>query len=448
MEFRALGPKGFIAVGGRGLAALFAFTGAMTSVGLLFLGCSDHGIGGSRLCGTEIPDPWEVAGCADLENGDPAVATRVVAYPTPSGQSKRSADGGPYPSQDSFVVMTDKHGLYSFTSLPTGEYDLFFEDTANQKTKDWRAHHLPNIKVRVGGRQTLPLCTLKTAGQLILNVVDSRNNAPIDNAECRIANTPYQLPTTRSGIANIYLPMGAAYRVECSRSPYTDDFQAFQILPESTKTVTLQMSQGDSDPLIPKPFNVLSVLDSASGIVRISWSRPASTELFEYELKRNETENPAASKSWPLGGDTVYYDAVFGGEGDTITSKNLQYSVRCLKRKGGAGDYSYGKPIKAVRGAQIELKFLDSSSSPCKTGDTTRIAGRYSNRFHDNTKVSWTLKGEADTLRAFEESHRSGTDTLSLPCNVPRSLSLELRVKDETGVTAIGRIPVQIITGP
>jgi hypothetical protein len=442
MEIRALGLKGLIVSGGRGLAAF----SALALGALLVFGCADLGIGGTELCGTEIPDPWEVAGCAELENGDPAVAVRVVAYPTTRTAQANGTASLPY--RDSYVVMTEKHGLYSFSSLPAGEYDLFFEDTANQKTGDWRAHHLPNIKVKVGGRQTLPLCTLKTVGQLILNVVDSRNDAPIDSAECRIANTPYHLPPTRSGIANIYLPMGGGYRVECSRSPYTDNFQVFQILPESTKTVTLQMSQGDPDPLIPKPDNVSAVLDTASGIVRISWSRPASTELFEYELKRNETENPLASKSWPLGGDTVYYDAVFGGEGDTITSKQLQYSVRCLKRKGGAGDFAYGKPIRAVRGPSIDLKYLDTAAASCKAGDTVRIAGRYSNRFHYNTRVSWMVKSAPDTLRTFEVSDRSGADTLGFPCKAPGGVPLEMRVKDETGVTAIGRILVQVVSDP
>src|SRR5689334_3129868 len=128
MEIRALGSKGFIARGGLVLAA-FSALGLLLA--LFWAGCAQPGYGGTELCGTEVPDPWEVAGCAELEDGSPAVAARVVAYPTTrAAQAKGSAEGASRNSQDGYVVMTERHGLYSFTSLPAGEYDLFFEDTA------------------------------------------------------------------------------------------------------------------------------------------------------------------------------------------------------------------------------------------------------------------------------------------------------------------------------
>ena len=60
------------------------------------------------------------------------------------------------------------------------------------------------------------------------------------------------------------------------------------------------------------------------------------------------------------------------------------------------------------------------------------------------------MKGEPDTLRTFEVSNRTGADTLNFPCNASRGAQAELqmRVKDETGLSAIGRIPVQIIPVP
>lgn len=450
MEIRAFGPKGFIARGGLVPAAFLA----SALLALLCAGCAEPGYGGTKLCGTEVPDPWEVAGCADLQDGEPAIAARVVAYPVGDAQAKGSASGGSAAARDSFVVETESHGLYRFPSLPPGEYDLYIEDTANKNIQGWQVHRQPNIRVNVGGKQTLPTYQLRTAGLFTLSVVDEKNDSTIEGAECRVEGTPYRLPPTDAiGSSFIFLPAGLdssdLFRVTCTRSPYSETSLYFEINSNKTTSRRMKMAMGESAPIIPKPLNIVAVEDTSTGIVRVSWSKPLSTELFEYVLKRNEMDNPAMSKTWPLGGDSVYYDAAFGGEPDSVTAKALQYSVACVKRKGGSGDWAYGKPITVVRGPSVELKFLDTASS-CRAGDTIRIVGGYSNRFHFNTRVSWTLKGGPDTLRTFEVSNRTGADTLNFPCSASRGAQAELqmRVKDETGLSAIGRIPVQIIPVP
>jgi hypothetical protein len=445
MEFRAMGPKGFTVRGGFVLAAFFA------SVALLVSGCSDHGYGGTKLCGTEVPDEYDVAGCTEFaEDGGPAVAVRVVAYPVSgTAHAKLSASGGFEPAKDSFEVRTESHGLFLFADLPDGYYKLFFEDTANRETKVWKVHQYENtVLVVKGAKQTLPLLQLKTVGQLALTVEDGNNPGyRIEGVECRVDNSPYQLPQTdKIGTTFLYLPPGDKYTATCHLNPFTDAFLLpFKISSDTITSIRVMMLMGDSSFLIPKPVNVVAVEDTATGIVRVSWSKPASPELFEYAVKRNETGNSAATKFWPVGVDSVYYDAVFGGEPDSVTSKPVQYSVACIKRKGGAGGYAYGKPMTVVRGPMIDLKTLDTASSSCKAGDSIRIVGRYSNRFHNNTRVSWKLKSEPDTLRTIEVFDRSGADTLTFSCGAPGDVPLELRVTDETGLTAIGRILVQII---
>jgi hypothetical protein len=442
MEFRGANPKYGLWRGGLGLAAFFAFA-------LIGMGCSGHGLGGSGFCGTEVADPDEVVGCVEDENGDPGNGVRVVAISSAGNAGLGKIASGGY-GLNQYTVFTNSHGRYRFDSLPVGKYTFLFEDTATEQTMDWRTVVSEFSKSNDSGRYMPPTVRMARRSLFSGRVIDGATGKPIAGAVLSVTGLPFKIESGESGEFFLYLPgrIAGFYEVNCHKAPYTDDDQKVELNPNAIKYATITLTEGNPESEIPVPVNLKVSQDPATTIVTFSWTKPASVATFKYRAKRNEVENPAVSESWDVGTDTVQFDPVFAGETDnTITDKALYYSVACVRSNGTTGEFASIR-FTAHRGPSVKLRLLDTAKTVFTVGDTARIVGTFASSFMNVESLAWNLRGSTDTLRKIEISGRSGSDTLSIPCTAPGDPSIEFRAKDETGLIAMSRIMLQIVSAP
>jgi hypothetical protein len=438
MELKGAKPKGTALRGGRGPAAFFA----LALLSLWVSGCSDQPY---KNCGTQITDPDDpLAGCVELENGQPAVAVRVVAVPSGAAAKTSALAKGAAAAPDYLTTHTDGRGLYRFDDVPDGDYSLVFEDSATRNTGEWRVGRTVNVTVKNGGKQFLPKVTLQRAGTLSVTVVDGGSESLVVGAECRVDGTPYVGSSAANGAFILYLPESRLYEMTCDLKPYTPRIIRFEINSGQTKSVKVQMFEGDGPTTIPPPTNLSAVLDTATGIVRVAWSNPSVPGPFEYIVKRADVGTGGILTLSGLG-DTVHYDAVFGGDSATVTAKTMQYSVACVQR-GKTGYFAFSKPLMVTRGPAARIAFLDTAKTSCHANDSISFEGSWSSRFQDASLLAWSLRG--DILKSKPLSGREGKDTLTIPCGDPGDPTVELRVKDVAGVTAVTRLQLQVIPAP
>jgi hypothetical protein len=428
---------GFFMRGGLGLTAFFAFVLGLS-------GCSNPGMSGGT-CGTEVEDPYQLAGCVEKDDGDAGVDVRVSAIPNNRGMAKHGSSGaeggGNMPAA---VEFTDKNGQYKFKGLEKGEYTLYFEylDTAND---DVQADRLDGAYVLARGVNSLGSSRLKPASTLIVEPRISTDTGAVVGAKCHIERTPYSGITEESGLL-IFYALPGTYHVLCEKGtlksqPYTAKLEG------PITTAPVLMTEGGLAVTIPLPSNVVANLDTTTGIVRVSWSKPATNELFQYRIRRLELEKIDLLVGWEDFKDTILYDPVFAGEPDTVTSKTIQYNV--VSNRGAMySSVVYSNRILAVRGPSAKVGFLDAAQSFCVVGDTAKLLGTYKSRLNHNARVLWTTRSPLDTLQDTRVDNRQGSDTLSYPCLAPGAPSLEFRVKDETGITSITRFKFEIVPSP
>src|SRR5215217_1086112 len=98
MEIKGSAPMGFFMRGGLGLTAFFALA-------LWLFGCSK---------GTEIEDPWDVAGSVQHQDGEIAVGVRVTAIRVDDSRAKTSSAADPDYVQAvvESSTNTDNQGIY------------------------------------------------------------------------------------------------------------------------------------------------------------------------------------------------------------------------------------------------------------------------------------------------------------------------------------------------
>ncbi|MDB5103208.1 MAG: hypothetical protein JWP91_897 [Fibrobacteres bacterium] len=441
MELRGSDPMKTVLRGGLVLAAFSAFL-------VSAIGCMGSVAG--TFCGTEVQDPYEVAGCVEQENGEPAIGVRVVAIA--SGPLTKVSGSGGLEASGSDTAITDREGFFLFKSLPHGNYNLIYEDVSRDSSGKLRAALRSNVNTLIEP-QFVQKVKLQRSNFLFVVVKDKTADQLLGDVECHLEGTPYYATTSPNGVAVFEVPQGS-YNILCYKVNYTPvqfqtEFYKDVTKKDGNKTVDIQLSQGE-DVKIPSPINLIVTQDPATSNVNLSWGKPVSTQALKYRVKRNVTEMPAQSKSFDVGYDLFYFDAVFGGEPDTVTAKTLVYSVACVRGDGITGLYAT-KQFTAVRGPSVTLAILDSAGTGFRTGDTARIVATYSSRFFRNDTLTWKVRNAPDSvriLRTIPLPERAGSDTLLYPCAARGEPELELRVKDETGITSVSRLVLHIQDAP
>jgi hypothetical protein len=430
--------------------------GRLLAAAFLAFGFSLAGVGcGDRFAGTEVPDPYEVAGVVRLQNGKPAAGAIVYAFPTPaakSGTAKRaSGDEGPA-AKATHQVVADAKGKYQFDSLPKGFYTFSFEDTT-QDLKDRQRGHLDSVGPVSNGRLFLDTVTLTPPAQLLATVSDFNDHTPIDSALCEVEGTPYQM-YSEQGVVYFYLPEGG-YSVKCSKSGYGAasrqlELYAEQGKPLEDKVISLLMDHGEVPVVQPFPATVTAEYDKGTGVVTLTWSKVNFPELYQYGIRKVDAALAgAAVPSYSF--DTLWRDAAYFGQSDTASKKTLLYTVYALKK-----DLSFRTPSQVVRveatrptayGADVGLTILHPQNTYSE-GDTLQLEARYRNVFRNNKLLRWRVKDSQDSLRDVALASRSGTDTLAFPCKAAGKFEIGFEVTDVNEVVTSKYKAMEVLSAP
>ena len=436
MEFKGDSPMGFIMRGGLGLAAFLAFA-------LWLYGCS---------IGTETEDPWQVGGIVEHQDGVIAKGARVTAIREPDALSKGASGDAPQVRDEPVDTVTDAKGHYQFSGLPEGRYTLYFDYFDKADSARIQARRIEGVYVHPRVSKPLGVTRLQSAAILTARVYNMLDNSNVEGAECRIDDTPYRATTMELGSLLLYALPGT-YKVLCRKDSLLS--QPYEVILDSGRPASadIPMSEGGLAVNVPMPGNVAASLDTNSGIVRVSWSKPAKSGFYQYRIRRLELEKIDVPEGTDSYTDTVWFDPVFAKEPDTVTSKLIQYNVSSKSGDIYSNTVS-SKPLLVVRGPTAKVGFLETSTGDtldpvrtnCAVGDTALLLGNYKSRLVHNSQVIWTMG--ADMLRSVKVDNRSGLDTLAFPCQVPGNPTVVFRVTDEANITLITAFKFEVVPAP
>ncbi|MEO7426482.1 MAG: carboxypeptidase-like regulatory domain-containing protein [Fibrobacteria bacterium] len=407
---------------------------------LLAWGC------GSRVAGTEVQDPHELAGTVEQESGEPAVRATVIATATLLEDGEGLAKAGSSGNTSSAITCTtttDAKGAFHFDSLQHRRYDLSIEYSPPADTVQ-RLGYIPNVRLIPQGI-ILPVFRLKAPGQLLGTVVDLVDGTSMDDVACKVVGTPYT-SITNLGIFHFNLAPGI-YTITCQKPPYPITSKEAIVYTGETNEIRVGLAQPAVSPPQPVPTNVTAEYDPAIGVVTLTWSKPDFPQLVMYGITRRDSAQPESGMNL-LDTGTTLRDVVYDGQADTVSRKVMYYSIYSLK-----SDHVFANgtdPIKVVAtrptayGADLRMEVLNGDHA-CKVGDTARIAGEASNAFRENRLLQWVLRNSQNSVRDVPVSGRMIQDTLLFPCVSEGRVEIGFRVTDVAGIATSLYRSVEIV---
>ncbi|MDB5047592.1 MAG: hypothetical protein JWO30_663 [Fibrobacteres bacterium] len=413
---------------------------------------------GTRVAGTEVQDPYELAGRVQLENGDPAGGAVVIAaYAANDGNAsgKIQAVHSVHADTRFDTVFADANGRYHFDSLPgEGPFDFTFEE-AFASEGDKKLSRLPGIFRTKQAITTLRPVRLKPPVLLIGKVMEESSGELLDSARCEVAGTPYRSISDHGifhfSLADTSSPGATGfYSITCSLEPYTPGSVFTEVTSNANKLVQVYLNQGATEVVQPAPANVDASYDAATGVVTLSWPKTDFSQFYVYGIRRVDLV-AAGGPTVFYTNDTLYRDVVYTEQSDTVSVKHLRYTVYCLKKDLNFATASPATILTATRptshGADISLGFSDAQN-PFKVGDTAKVVGTFRNVFRDNKSLHWKIKGATDTLRQADLVGTSGADTLAFPCTEPGKIEIGLSVTDMAGIVTTLYKSLEVIAAP
>lgn len=403
----------------------------------LLAGCGIHDPS-ARRCGTEVPDPNDpvaLVGCVEHGDNQPAVAARVIAWPSQDG-------GGPASlvseTLDSESTLTDENGRFAFgKELSQGSYDLYFEDSVAvaEKRPVQRWLSVPHGS----GHLFLPSVRLVPPTLLMFTVRDNDNDSLIVGASCQLENTPYKPDTTGSGgIAHFYVPPGD-YSVYCKSSQSQKDRRITIPVPPDTTSIQTDLylfPPIEPPPLLPpKDFTV--AYDENSGVVDLNWSRVRDIRLLKYGISRVDIDAGGGATQFTAN-DTSYKDVPFS-RADSVQVKHLLYSVYSQKRDPGGSPFSRSQTVAYdahrpwAYGPRIDTIFTLDSLGAYHAGDTVRFVAEWTNRIRENDTLFWRVSGPILDARTRAHPAASGKDTLAFVRGEAGDYQISLTILDAEG---------------
>jgi hypothetical protein len=149
--------------------------------------------------------------------------------------------------------------------------------------------------------------------------------------------------------------------------------------------------------------------------------------------------------------DTLWRDAAYFGQSDTVSKKTLLYTVYALKK-----DQTFRTPSQVVRveatrptayGADVVLNVLRPQTAYSE-GDTLVLEAVYRNAFRDNKRLRWKAKDSDDSLRDVTLSGRTGADTLLFPCKAAGKFEIGFEVTDANEVVTSKFKSMEVLSAP
>lgn len=389
--------------------------------------------------GTDIPDPEEYAfkGQVRSAEGDPASGARVIALRQQGPVSPEAAEHGMVSTD---TVFADNGGAFTFgKSLATGNYDLFFEDTAAEARNHPMQH---SDAYRGNGTYDMGTVQLAPASMLLVAVKDADYPAYASQAHCSIVGTPYTRGTGHEGIAVFFLPPDTTYQVSCYAidhdTPRHEGQTQVRLAPGDSLQIELNLLANPSEqPSLLPPAALAVDYDTNSGIAKLTWPPVTDPRLFKYGVGRADYDRGGGTDEFTTF-NTYFVDAPFD-RADSVQQKTLQYGVYCMKRD-AAGDQGarrvYAK-LTALRpwayGARIDSLARILPAKGYKPGDTVRVLARWANRARGNDSLYWRVGGAASVREVRANPPASGTDTLSFVPPDTGAYEVNITIRDAEG---------------
>jgi hypothetical protein len=438
MESKGGDPEGWRR-GWLGPVAFFAFS-------LFLLACAE------RHAGTEVQDPFEIAGVVASEGGGPSAG--AVVFLVPKGDAALGKSGSlsrRQSARDTFVTTTDVYGRFEFDTIPLGFYSLWVHDLAGNKAALEDSVHLYKHIMRLRFQ-----VDLKPRKPVVGIVTERSTGLPIQGASCRVKGTPLEDGTDEKGIFKFSLPDGS-FDIDCLHGDY-DPYsrQSIVTVSDSTPTVSITLTNTGRGPFVPAPPSVSVSKDPVTGAVRISWSRSADPGIVAHSVRRYDIDIPVYKLIEVAEPDSEHYDFPFGGAPNSVLRKELVYSVAAVRKDGSKSEYTISRSNAetVTRGARLDLRFADTVTT-FTVGDTARIVGEFSDWIFPADRFAWTLEESQDSLRLVDPLRllpgsdlAAGRDTLTYPCSAPGTVGIRLTLRDKSGGVTYKIRSLNIVASP
>jgi hypothetical protein len=393
----------------------------LLGLGLCLVNCQD---GGSEL-------PNELKGQAVLKGGNPAALLKVGLYsvnyiPADSGSTGLS-----------WTTRTDASGRYAFKDIPPGRYNLvgiqdslgFFRDS-----------------ISISGDFFLGKDSLDKLGSLTGKVLLQPQHDP-RNAVVQVMGTDIYVNVDANGRFTLSGLADGTYRLRVfvGLPNYVPLFKDIRVRAGMQDTLAPPLEPFFSG--LPVVTGIQAVLDTARGIVKVTWRPVDYPSLLTYLVYRDPA-NAVELQGGPLNStrilDSVYFDTLyrFDSSGRVLGGDRGQaweYRVRVKANNSAIGDAFEAATLNAVSPSifetRLQIERLGDTTYPAFVGDTVRFVARYSNSSYTHRNLAW-LDESLDTLRRADLSAQSGSDTLVwIAPSQSDSTFIRVNVIDANGAT-------------
>lgn len=202
---------------------------------------------------------------------------------------------------------------------------------------------------------------------------------------------------------------------------------------------------------IPVVEGIQASLDTAAGVVKLTWKPSKYPKLKEYVVYRVQKAGDAPDIAPSIGEtrDTLFIDSVRKDFG--IGDFHMEYRVRVRNAAGQVG-MSPGPltvhivPVRVVRTA-ITVR-LGVPGAMVSIGDTLRVIVEYDNPTRKVTRLECRFDGPDSASAVRTLSRRTGKDTLLLVSTMPHAGRIRVLIKDDAGGESYASVPLEVSLDP
>lgn len=399
----------------------------------VFLYCTKQSVSlggsGSEVVGTLVDKSGKPVKGAYVRL-DTAVAGDSVAVPDTSAihRGTDTTDGAgnffiPIPSQ--FDGGT--YNLACTSNVNGVSLVGFVANVKNDRPRDWKGVYPIDL-------HKVPMLTPGTiAGKVVLG---SSTSAMVF---CYIPGTSF-LAVADPGTGAFVIsgvPQADGYRVYFYAQGYTAviDSQVNVVSGQQTTLPSVLLNLDPSAPL-PAPSGFTAAADTASGLVKLTWSAVHVSDLAGYVVGTMDSAIPGVVHLDTVS-DTSFVDYVYRNSFDSA-EHSYSYKVGALDSSGNTVNFTTLLRVHTLPPYYVRTVFriaaISGSGDTLSAGDGVRMCAAFSSRLTKTTSIVWFAKNPDSVFiqkTAFDTAQ--GTDTLAYAWNVSGPQKLYVDALDERG---------------
>lgn len=307
--------------------------------------------------------PGEMQGVLVDGSGKPVEGVAVTAW----------AGGGEPGAASAAEAVTDDHGVYLLKGLENGTYNVFC-------SKDDDGALIPSVTLHDSGR-TLGTATLKPTGRIAGGVADAAG--PLEQAFGYIPGSSFVSITGSDGKFTLDRVPEGTYSIRYAATGHVSASDS-GVKVEAGKTTQLEEKLLDIDVAgpLPAPTGFSARVDSASGVVTVTWHR-LLLDNIQFETRISYGNGTDSVINWWGMPDTVFVDSFSrqnfnpGGRWEKAGKGVVSYQVRTIDIDNYSSRFS--APLKVEMRTPTVYK-NDVTFGP-QVPDTASCRGNFSYMF-------------------------------------------------------------------